>query len=66
MVRSDSPLPAQLSLVLLRYLLNGAAMHTLRSVPGYLSVRLADLLDRYGEQFIRKRVITDEILDKCS
>ena len=49
MVRSDSPLPAQLSLVLLRYLLNGAAMHTLRSVPGYLSVRLADLLDRYGE-----------------
>jgi hypothetical protein len=66
MVRSDSPLPAQLSLVLLRYLLNGAAMHTLRSVPGHLSARLADLLDRYGEQFIRKRVITDEILDKCS
>ena len=27
MLRQDSPLPAQLSLVLLRYLLNGAAMH---------------------------------------
>ena len=55
MVRSDSPLPAQLDLISLllrmrmqRYLLimNGAAMHTLRLVPGCLSVRVRAAPDR--------------------
>ena len=65
MLRQDSPLPAQLSLVLLRYLLNGAAMHMLRAVPCRLSEPLARLVDKYGEQFVRKRIITDEIVGEC-
>ena len=65
MLRQDSPLPAQLSLVLLRYLLNGAAMHMLRVIPCRLSALLARLVDRLGEQFVHKRIITEEIAAEC-
>lgn len=63
MVRAGSARPCQLSLVLLRYVLNGAAMHILRTVPPRLSARLAEQIDRWGARLVEQRIITSEIAD---
>ena len=36
-------------------------MHMLRVIPCRLSAPLARLVDKFGEQFVRKRIITEEI-----
>ncbi len=64
MVRADSSLPCQLSLVLLRYLLNGAAMHMLRAVPPHLSQRLAIMVDNFAQRFVVQRVLTQHVAER--